>query len=138
MPFLFMLLIGYSQENDELNMQKIAWNSDFNNTWCLHAGEGCYSLSLTTLSNLRGQWEIHGLKPSQTHCSLQNYFASYLVFIPCLSLNHKFTPSMLVWLPLGNIHALSMNSGRNIYSTSWSTQLLIGVQGHAPVPFVMK
>lgn len=50
-----------------------------------------------------------------------------LVLIVYVVLNPKFTLPMLVWLSREVIHFLFMNSEINIYSTSWSTQVLITV-----------
>lgn len=32
-----------------------------------------------------------GLKPSQTHCTPQNYFSGCLVYLLCFGLNYRFT-----------------------------------------------
>lgn len=53
---------------------------------------------------------------------------SCLVFILYVGLSHIFTPSILVWLIQGHTHTLFTNSGRNIWTTCWST----------PVPFVLR
>lgn len=66
-------------------------------------------LAITTLGIPIRQEGIHGLMPAQAHCSLQNTFASCLVFVPCVGLSHVFTLPLLVWLTQGDIYTLLMN-----------------------------
>lgn len=77
-------------------------------------------------------WEgICGLKPAQGRCSPWNSFVSCLIFIP------------LCWAEpcVHSLHAGLANSGRNIYITSWFTQLtypFMYSKGHPLVPFVLR
>lgn len=70
---------------------------------------------------------IHGLKTAQAHCSLQNYFDISLVFISVLGWAMYSLPPGLVWQTQGGFHTLLMNSGGKMYTTSWSTKLLVAV-----------
>lgn len=85
----------------------------------------CNMLSITMLGLLSHQQNICGLEPGQAHCTPQNSVASCLIFIFCVGMGHIFTPPMLIWDR--HFHTVLTNSGRIIYTTSWSTQLLIAV-----------
>ena len=84
-------------------------------------------LAVMTLGVLRCQEGIRGLKPAQACCSSQNSFASCSVLILYIGLSQVYTPPMLIWLTQIDIHTLLMNSGRKMYTTTWSTQLLTAV-----------
>lgn len=69
------------------------------------------------------RWEgMCGLKPAGAHCSLQN---SSCLFFRLWWTEEVFTPPVLVsqtW----DIHIFLMHSKWNVYTTNWSSQLLIG------------
>lgn len=68
---------------------------------------------------------IHGLKPAQARYSLQNTVASFYAL--CWAEPHIHSP-----------HAILPISGRNLYTTSWPTQLLIAVYLKWRTPFFAK
>lgn len=84
------------------------------------------TITVTTLSVSSHREGKSGLKTARAHWCLLNSFVRWLVFILYVGL----TPPMLVWATQGDV-----------YTTSWSTQLLIAVclkQRSSPVPFVLR
>lgn len=92
--------------------------------------------TVMTSAVLSRQEGIHGLNPAQGPQHLWNSFASGLAFTLSVGLSHICRSG---WLR--ETFTLLKNSVRNIYITSWSTQLVIIIyfkQSYPLVPFVLR
>lgn len=54
----------------------------------------------------------------------KGHFAPWSALILYVGLSHIHSSYILVWLAQGDIHTLLISSGKNIYTTSWSTRLI--------------